>query len=85
MTTGRPLRNSAGDTIGISERATHRSAVRLDISSSDPWNAAVEQLKLLRALSPQERRATFSVLRKLLAVYGAGIPSLVTVSEDEPS
>jgi DNA-binding MarR family transcriptional regulator len=43
--------------------------------------AIAEQLKLLRALSPEERRATFSALRKLLAVYGAEIPS---PSEHDP-
>lgn len=36
--------------------------------------AIAEQLKLLRALSPEERRVTFNALRKLLAVYGAAIP-----------
>ncbi len=36
--------------------------------------AIAEQMKLLRALSPEERRVTFGALRKLLAVYGAAIP-----------
>lgn len=36
--------------------------------------AIAEQLKLLRALTPEERRVTFNALRKLLAVYGAAIP-----------
>jgi DNA-binding MarR family transcriptional regulator len=46
--------------------------------------AIAEQHKLLRALSPQERRVTFNVLRKLLAVYGAEIPTPVT-AKDQPS
>jgi DNA-binding MarR family transcriptional regulator len=47
--------------------------------------AIAEQLKLLAALSPQERRVTFNVLRKLLAVYGAAIPAPAAVSEEQPS
>jgi DNA-binding MarR family transcriptional regulator len=47
--------------------------------------AIAEQHKLLRALSPQERRVTFNVLRKLLAVYGAEIPSPVAALKDQPS
>jgi len=47
--------------------------------------AIAEQHKLLGALSPQERRVTFDVLRKLLAVYGAEIPSPVAASKDQPS
>jgi DNA-binding MarR family transcriptional regulator len=43
MSTGRPLRNGAGDTIATWEPATRRSGARLDKSASDPWNAAVEQ------------------------------------------
>jgi DNA-binding MarR family transcriptional regulator len=201
MSTGRPIRNRAGDTITRSERAKPRSGGRLDVSPSDPWNAAVErgrklelaeypsslllrvanvihqegtavyarqhglalpewrilgrlcesapmrlatlcrvshfdkaqatrvlrtltarrlvrtfadaahkhrrivditpsgrklaeavfpkaiaeQHKLLRALSPQERRVTFNALRKLLAVYGAEIPSPVAAFKDQPS
>jgi DNA-binding MarR family transcriptional regulator len=37
--------------------------------------AAAEQLKLLGALTAEERRVTFNVLRKLLALYGAEIPA----------
>ena len=44
-----------------------------------------EQQKLLRALSPEERRLTFSALRKLLAVYGAAIPAPAAASKDRPS
>ncbi len=47
--------------------------------------AIAEQLKLLRALSPEERRATFNALRKLLAVYGADIPAPVAASRDLPA
>jgi DNA-binding MarR family transcriptional regulator len=47
--------------------------------------AIAEQLKLLRALSPEERRVTFNALRKLLAVYGAEIPAPVAASKDNPS
>jgi DNA-binding MarR family transcriptional regulator len=38
-------------------------------------DAVAEQLKLLRALSPEERRVTYRALKKLLAVYGAAIPA----------
>jgi DNA-binding MarR family transcriptional regulator len=201
MSTGRPLRNGAGDTIATSASMARRSRARLDMGASDPWNAAVEQrrqlelaeypsslllrvanvihqegtavyarkhglalpewrilgrlcesapmrlatlcrvshfdkaqatrvlrkltsrrlvrtfadaahkhrrivditpsgrklaqavfpeaiaeqLKLLRALSPEERRVTFNALRKLLAVYGAEIPAPVASSKDQPS
>jgi DNA-binding MarR family transcriptional regulator len=206
MSTGRPLRKRAGDTIASSEHAAsqpaaRRSGARVDVSSSDPWNAAVEQgrrlelaeypsslllrvanvihqegtavyarkhglalpewrilarlresapmrlatlcrvshfdkaqatrvlrgltarrlvrtsadaahkhrrivditpsgrklaeavlphaiaeqQKLLRALSPQERRVTFNALRKLLAVYGTEIPAPIAASRDQPS
>jgi DNA-binding MarR family transcriptional regulator len=47
--------------------------------------AIAEQQKLLRALSPEERRLTFSALRKLLAVYGAEIPAPAAASKDRPS
>jgi DNA-binding MarR family transcriptional regulator len=47
--------------------------------------AIAEQMKLLAALSPQERRVTFNVLRKLLAVYGSEIPAPAAASEDPPS
>jgi DNA-binding MarR family transcriptional regulator len=47
--------------------------------------AMAEQQKLLQALSPEERRLTFSALRKLLAVYGAEIPAAPRVSKDQPS
>jgi DNA-binding MarR family transcriptional regulator len=47
--------------------------------------AVAEQQKLLRALSPEERRATFNALRKLLAVYGAEIPAPPRASKDQPS
>jgi DNA-binding MarR family transcriptional regulator len=201
MPTARPLRTSAADIVAAPVRAKHRSGARVDIDSSDPWNAAVEQgrrlelaeypsslllrvanvihqegtavyarkhglarpewrilgrlhesapmrlatlcrvshfdkaqatrvlrrltsrrlvrifadaahrhrrivditpsgrrlaeavlpqaiaeqMKLLAALSPQERRVTFNVLRKLLAVYGAEIPAPVPVSKDQPA
>jgi DNA-binding MarR family transcriptional regulator len=39
-------------------------------------DAIAEQMKLLRALTADERRVTFNALRKLLAVYGAEIPRL---------
>jgi DNA-binding MarR family transcriptional regulator len=47
--------------------------------------AMAEQQKLLRALSPEERRLTFSALRKLLAVYGAEIPAPPRASKDQSS
>lgn len=47
--------------------------------------AMAEQQKLLHALSPEERRLTFSALRKLLAVYGAAIPAPPRASKDQPS
>jgi DNA-binding MarR family transcriptional regulator len=47
--------------------------------------AIAEQHKLLQVLSPQERRVTFNVLRKLLAVYGAEIPSPLVALQDQPS
>jgi DNA-binding MarR family transcriptional regulator len=47
--------------------------------------AVAEQQKLLRALSPEERRLTFSALRKLLAVYGAEIPASPRASKEQPS
>lgn len=37
--------------------------------------ALAKQLRLLRALSPEERRTTFVVLRKLLAAHGLSIPA----------
>ncbi|MGE3990610.1 MarR family winged helix-turn-helix transcriptional regulator [Pseudorhodoplanes sp.] len=43
------------------------------------------QMKLLKALSPDERRATFSALKKLLAVYGAGIPAPASMDEGRSS
>jgi DNA-binding MarR family transcriptional regulator len=48
-------------------------------------HAIAEQQKLLRALSPQERRVTFNALRKLLAVYGTEIPAPIAASRDQPS
>ena len=47
MSTGRPQRKRAGDTIASSEHAAsqpaaRRSGARVDASPSDPWNAAVE-------------------------------------------
>jgi DNA-binding MarR family transcriptional regulator len=47
--------------------------------------AIAEQYKLLGALSPLERRVIFSALRKLLAVYGAEIPSPVAALKDQSS
>jgi DNA-binding MarR family transcriptional regulator len=47
--------------------------------------AIAEQQKLLHALTPQERRVTFSALRKLLAVYGNEIPAPAAASGDQPS
>lgn len=44
-------------------------------------DAIAEQMKLLRALTPEERRVTFAALRKLLAVYGAEIPAPVSGTE----
>jgi DNA-binding MarR family transcriptional regulator len=70
--------------------AAHRHRRIVDITPSGRRlaeavlpQAIAEQMKLLAALSPQERRVTFNVLRKLLAVYGAAIPA--AVSEDPPS
>lgn len=37
--------------------------------------ALAAQMDLLRVLSPEERRATFSALKKLLAVFGTDIPA----------
>ena len=37
--------------------------------------AQAAQMKLLSALSPEERRATFSALKKLLALFGTDIPA----------
>ena len=48
-------------------------------------HAIAEQQKLLRALSPQERRVTFNALRKLRAVYGTEIPAPIAASRDQPS
>lgn len=45
--------------------------------------AIAEQLKLLRVLTPEERRVTFNALRKLLAVYGAAIPAPASL-KDQP-
>ncbi len=47
--------------------------------------AIAEQMKLLGVLTPQERRSTFSALRKLLAVYGAEIPAPAATYKDFPS
>jgi DNA-binding MarR family transcriptional regulator len=47
--------------------------------------AVAEQLKLLRTLSPEERRTTFNVLRKLLAIYGTEIPAPAATYKDYPS
>jgi DNA-binding MarR family transcriptional regulator len=44
-------------------------------------HAIAEQMKLLRALTPEERRVTFGALTKLLAVYGSAIPVSVTAEE----
>lgn len=44
--------------------------------------AMAEQMKLLRALDAEERRATFNALRKLLAVYGADIPAPAVTYKD---
>lgn len=46
--------------------------------------ATTEQLKLLRVLSPDERRMTFSALKKLLAVYGVEIPAPAATYKDYP-
>jgi len=46
--------------------------------------ALAEQLKLLEALSPEERRTTFNALRKLLAVYGREIPGPAATYRDYP-
>jgi DNA-binding MarR family transcriptional regulator len=47
--------------------------------------AVAQQLRLLRVLSPEERRATFSALKKLLAIYGAEIPAPASKNEDGSS
>jgi len=72
--------------------ATHKHRRIVDITPSGRKlaeavfpKAIAEQHKLLRALSPQERRVTFNVLRKLLAVYGAEIPSPVAALKDQPA
>jgi DNA-binding MarR family transcriptional regulator len=45
--------------------------------------AAAEQLKLLGALTPEERRVTFNALRKLLGLYGAEIPAPAATYKDD--
>jgi len=78
--------------VRISPDTAHKHRRIVDITPSGRRLAAAvfpqavaEQLKLLRALSPEERRATFNALRKLLAVYGAEIPAPVAASKDQPS
>jgi DNA-binding MarR family transcriptional regulator len=60
----------------------HRNRLIVDLTPSGQKlaetifpEALAAQLKLLNALSPEERRATFNALKKLLAVFGADIPA----------
>lgn len=46
-------------------------------------DAIREQLKILRALSAEERRAVFSAIRKLLALYGKEWPRPMNADEGE--
>ena len=45
--------------------------------------ALAEQLSLLRVLTAEERRVTYSVLRKLLAIYGMEVPPPRAVEETD--
>jgi DNA-binding MarR family transcriptional regulator len=62
--------------------ATHKHRLIVDITPAGRKlalavfpEALAEQVRMLRALTPEERRVTFNVLRKLLAVFGSEIPA----------
>jgi DNA-binding MarR family transcriptional regulator len=83
---------SARRLVKVSADASHKHRRIVDITPSGRKlalavfpEALAEQLKLLCALSPEERRVTFSVLRKLLAVYGAEIPAPAASYKDSSS
>lgn len=44
--------------------------------------AYAEQLRLLRLLTPEERRITYNVIQKLLGAYGVGLPIHEMASEE---
>jgi DNA-binding MarR family transcriptional regulator len=47
--------------------------------------ALAEQVKMLRALTPEERRVTFNVLRKLLAAFGSELPVPAAAYKEHPA
>jgi DNA-binding MarR family transcriptional regulator len=60
----------------------HRNRLIVDLTPSGQKlaeaifpEALAAQMNLLSVLSPEERRATFNALKKLLAVFGADIPA----------
>lgn len=70
--------------------ASHRNRQIIDITDAGRDiaerifpEALAEQLKLLRTLTPEERRTTFKVLRKLLALYGLSIPGPAASYKEE--
>ncbi|MCI5075073.1 MarR family winged helix-turn-helix transcriptional regulator [Oricola sp.] len=70
--------------------ASHRNRQIIDITDEGRDiaerifpEALAEQLKLLRTLTPEERRTTFKVLRKLLALYGLSIPGPAASYKEE--
>ncbi|HEX5959480.1 MAG TPA: MarR family winged helix-turn-helix transcriptional regulator [Hyphomicrobiaceae bacterium] len=86
----RVLRGLSGrGLVRISVDSAHRHRRIVDITPTGRAladavfpEAVAEQLKLLRALTPEERRVTFNVLRKLLAVYGTVIPAPAATYQD---
>lgn len=70
--------------------ASHRHRQIIDITDAGRDiaerifpQALAEQVKLLRTLTPEERRTTFKVLRKLLALYGLSIPGPAASYKEE--
>ncbi|HEX6001869.1 MAG TPA: MarR family winged helix-turn-helix transcriptional regulator [Hyphomicrobiaceae bacterium] len=86
----RVLRGLSGrGLVWISVDSAHRHRRIVDITPTGRAlaeavfpEAVAEQLKLLRALTTEERRVTFNVLRKLLAVYGTVIPAPAATYQD---
>src|SRR5262249_8035597 len=72
--------------------ATHKHRLIVDITPAGRKlaltvfpEALAEQVKMLSALTPAERRVTFNVLCKLLAVFASEIPGPAAAYKEPPS
>ena len=83
--TARRLVRICADPSHRNRRIVHLTPQGRTLAQSIFPEAQAAQLKLLSVLSPEERRATFSALKKLLAVYGAEIPAPALIDEGQSS